>query len=104
MEEPKTRRERIQFLFDKIFELRKEKLMKMEEYINELKQLAQGEANAREEIKKADKMWEVKKWDAVAKSYVSEKNIIREIRFAVKLLMQEEGKLMAELAELEGGA
>lgn len=99
--EPTTEKQRLQFLLDKLFEIKQMKYMRMQEYIRKLEELAKGEAGARGNIEKAGKAWEVKKWEAVAKAFVNEKNILREVRYAVKLLEQEEGKIRFLISKLE---
>lgn len=99
--EPSTEKQRLQYLLDRLFAIKQMKYMKMEEYIRKLEELAGGEAKARKEIEDADKLWKVKKWEAVAKAFVAEKNILREVRYAVKLLEQEEGKIRFLISKLE---
>ena len=92
---------RIGEIEEQIHKLHVYKLVSMNSYIKHLTELAEGEAGVRKKLeeKGLDKD-EVKRLGELAKTYLTEKNIIREIRYAIGLVKQEEQRLRDMKAEL----
>lgn len=101
MSEPLTLEREINELEEAIHKCHLHKLLELDIYMRELETLAEGEKEVRIELgeKGLDKD-EVKRLSEKAKCYVNEKNIIREIRYAVKLIDLEEQRLRDKKAEL----
>ena len=86
---------------EQIHKLHVHKLVSLDAYLTRLEELADGEAKVRKELEEKDlDKNEVKRLSEVAKSFLNEKNIIREIRYAVGLIKQEEQRLRDLKAEL----
>jgi len=99
----KTEAEKIDDLKMILHDIHRERLTKLNYYITRMAELAKSMDAGRKELKKCGKMVCVKKWQAVIKSYIDEKNALAEIRRAVGLLWKDEKKLMARIARLEVG-
>jgi hypothetical protein len=84
-----------------LHDIDREKLTKMESYMALMRKLQDGITEAREELKKADSAILIKKWEAVGKSYVDEKNALAEIRRAVGLLEKDRKVIRVRIAKLE---
>lgn len=78
--------EKVKELFMMIHDLEKERLTKMTFYTKKMTELEDGIKTARTELEKCEKMMCIKKWQAVIKSYVDEKNTLAEIRRSVGLI------------------
>lgn len=59
-----------------------------------------GIKDAREKLKMCKKTVCVKKWQAISKTYVDEKNNLREVRLTIGLLSRKKAELRAEIARL----
>lgn len=79
-------KEKVKELFMMLHDLEKEKITKSAFFIKKMKELGKGIQDARAELEKCHKIACVKKWTAVVKSYVDEKNALAEIRRSVGLL------------------
>jgi len=84
-----------------LHDIDKEKLTKMESYMALMRTLQKGITEARDELKAADTALEIKKWEAVGKSFVDEKNALAEIRRAVGLLEKDRKVIRVRIAQLE---
>ena len=84
-----------------LHDIDKEKLTKMESYMALMRTLQTGITEAREKLKEADTALEIKKWEAVGKSFVDEKNALAEIRRAVGLLEKDRKVIRVRIAQLE---
>lgn len=87
-----------------IHNTRKEKLLKNQEFVKEVKQLCKGIESARGKLEKAGSKNDITKWRHVIQSWVGQKNIMKEFRLAGKQLNDEEARLELELAKLRTGA
>lgn len=96
-----TEEEKIKDLEMILHDIDREKLTKMESYMALMRKLQDGITEARESLKKADNALEIKKWEAVGKSYVDEKNALAEIRRAVGLLEKDRKAIRVRIARLE---
>lgn len=99
--EPLTLEKEIDDLEKAIHNCHLHRLLNLDNYMKALEILAKGESDVRGELgeKGLDKD-EVKRLSEMAKCYVNEKNIIREIRYAVKLIDVEEQRLRDKKAEV----
>jgi len=86
---------------DAIHKIHLNRLTNIDEYIKELLELAKGEKEVRKELQEEDlSATEIKRLTALAKTYLDEKNIIREIRYTIKLTDLEEQRLNTMKAKL----
>jgi len=83
-----------------IHDINREKLARMEFFVTKMKELEKGIQDAREELKKCGKIVCIKKWQAVVKSYVDEKNALAEIRRTIGLLEKDKKPLRTRIARL----
>ena len=91
----------IRELEEAVHQIHMNKLTRIDEYIKRLMELAKGEADVRKELSKAGTdSEEVKRLVGLAKTYVNEKNILREIRYTIKLTDIEEQRLNLMKAQL----
>jgi len=101
MSENEITERRIAEIEEAIHQIHMNKLVNIDEYIKKLKELAAGEASVRDELGKAGTdSEEVKRLVGLAKTYVNEKNILREIRYTIKLTDIEEQRLETMKAKL----
>jgi hypothetical protein len=99
----KTTEEQFAELDAKLHAISMFKLGKVAEFIMEIERLSKGVEDARTELIKCDSK-EVKRWQAVISSWIGQKQVFREIRFAIKMKEAEEQKLRDLRAKKEMGA
>jgi len=99
---PLSIEEKIEEMQQMIHEIKKEKLVNIREFIKELNRLAEGERKARESLINCDQE-DVKRYTEVARTWTSEKGIIRETRFAIRLIEEEEKYVRELIAKTEAG-
>jgi len=99
-----TEKARAEYLLSLIYDIRKKRLTKLDDFMGRIMELTVGLSKVRakaEAIADDPNSYKVvKNLDAVGKMYLSEKNTLKEVRYAIKLLDNDEGKLMAELLKL----
>lgn len=101
MVEKITLEEQVIEIENAIHKIHLNKLTDLDTYIKNLTNLAKGEAEVRTKLSKEGLgKHEVKRLGEMAKTYVNEKNIIREIRYAIKLVNMEEQRLRELKARL----
>ena len=86
-----------------IHKIRKTRLLKIEEYIKDLRRIAKGVADARKGLQGATKKVEVDQWKGIVKSWTDEKNILKEYRMILGKLDAEEQRVRDKLAKLQAG-
>jgi len=97
----KDEKEKVEDLKMVLHDIDMEQLTKMNYYIAKMKELDKGIIDATDELKKAETMVQIKKWQAVVKSYVDRKNALAEIRRAVGLLEKYKKAIKIRIAKLE---
>jgi len=96
-----TLEEQIQQIEEAIHKVHLHKLTHLDAYIQELQRLATEEEGTRTLLENRGlDLVEIKRLSEVAKAIVAQKNIIREIRYAIKILDNEEQRLRELKAEL----
>lgn len=100
---PMKRTEEIAELQRIIHQTRKKKLLKIQEYVKKIEEVAEGLKTARKNLENAGTKNEITKWRHVCAMWGKEKDIIKEIRFSIKLINDEEKKLELEVMKLKTG-
>jgi len=98
-----TDRTRIEYLLSKIKDIRENRLTKIDEFIATIQQIMLKQVEIRDSMEEAVERQDhkgVKSLSLVHKALLDEKNTLREIRYAIKLLDNDEGKLMVAVLEL----
>ena len=98
-----SKEERIKFLLDEIFRIRRERLLIIEEIDKQIADVMDKLRDARSKLMNAGTKLEVQKWMAYIKSLTSEKTALDSRRHLVRMLHKEEARLRLELAKLETG-
>jgi len=99
-----TEEEQIKELQRIIHNIEKEKLLNIQEFVKEVKRLSAGIEGARTKLAKASSKNEITKYRHVVQSWLSQKNIIKELRLIIKTLNDEKKALRTRIAKLEVGA
>lgn len=92
--------EKVRDLSMMIHDINREKFTRMKFFIAKMVELRKGIDDAREELKNCMKMTCVKKWQAIIKSYVDEKNTLAEIRRTIGILEKQKPAIRARIAKL----
>lgn len=103
MSTQEDRERQIRELQEAIHKIHLHKLVNLDNYMSELERLSKGEEEARGKLEVASTIVDIKRWGEVGKSYVNQKNIIREIRYAIKLSEDEEQRLRDIIAAMKAG-
>ena len=93
-------RERIKDLQMMIHYIDRQQLSKLNHIFSKVPIFDKGIQDAREELKKCKKTPCVKKWQAISKTYVDEKNNLRELRLSINLLGKRKAELRTQIAKL----
>ena len=94
---PPTEEKMIRDLIVEIHNVRKERILTVEEVDKELADIGKEEKEACEALKEAENKLEVEKWSAILRSLAGRRSNQSQRRHLVKLLHQEEGALSKEL-------
>lgn len=94
------KKERIRQLIKTVNEIKKRRILSSEEYVKEIERINKGVEDSRADINKATSKLELAKAEAIYKSWLAQKNILKEIRYALKIMESEEAKLELELLKL----
>jgi len=97
----KDEKEKVEDLKMVLHDIDMEQLTKMNYYIVKMKALDKGIADATKKLEDAKTMLDVKKWQAVTKTFVDRKNALAEIRRAVGLLEKYKKTIRIRIAKLE---
>jgi len=97
---PATLGEQIAELKQLIHEMHKEKLVNVQAYFAEIARMGGGIEKSRKRLLDCD-LKEVKRMKEVLKSWIDQKNVLKERRFAIGLLRQEEARVRTLIARLE---
>jgi len=97
----KDEKQKLEDLKMVLHDIDKEQLTKMNYYIVAMKKLDEGITTATTKLEGATSMLEVKKWQAVTKTFVDRKNALAEIRRAVGLLEKYKKTIRIRIAKLE---
>lgn len=100
---PMKRIEEIAELQRIIHQTRKKKLLKIQNYVEKIEEVAKGLKKARKNLENAGTKNEITKWRHVCAMWGKEKDIIKEVRFSIKVINAEEAKLEMEIAKLKTG-
>lgn len=103
MDEIPTERARIEFLLSKIKDIKEKRLTNIDEFMKTIQDIVIKQSQIRDRMEEAIEMDDRKlvlNLKVVHKALLDEKNTLREIRYAIKLLENDEGRLMAALLEL----
>lgn len=93
-------KERIHDLQMMIHYIDRQQLSKLNHIFSRVPEFDRGIQDARGELKKCKKMPCVKKWQAISKTYVDEKNTLRELRLSINLLGKRKAELRTQIAKL----
>jgi len=99
---PAENKDKIAELQQLIHEIHKDKLVNIRNYIQELHRLSDGEESARNKMEKCDNS-DIKRWAEIGKTWMNQKNILREIRYAIRLLDEEEKRVNTMIAKIDAG-
>jgi hypothetical protein len=97
----KDEKQKVEDLKMVLHDIEMEQLTKMNFYIKTMKELDDGIVKATDKLREAEDMIQIKKWQAVIKSYVDRKNALAEIRRAVGLLEKYKKEIRVRIAKLE---
>lgn len=97
----KNEKQKVEDLKMVLHDIDMEQLTKMNYYIVKMKELEKGMVDTVGKLEKAETMMEVKKWQAVIKSFVDRKNALAEIRRAVGLLEKYKRSIRIRIAKVE---
>lgn len=95
---------RLEFLKCKAYEIRKQRFDEIDKFMEKIIDLTAGIEAVRKKMLNMDPATEGKSIRAlgeVIKAYSAQKNILKEMRFAIKLLDNIEGRIWAEIGELK---
>ena len=94
---------KLQHILQELYENRRSQVSKLGDITQRDLTIMEAIAKVRQEMVATDKddFKQLKKLDSIIKSFLSEKDMLMEIRHAIKLDHIEEGKLLAELEKLE---
>lgn len=98
-----TERARIESLLTDVKNVKKRKITKIGEFIDTIEKIVIKSIKVREQMEEAivdGDHQTARSLRFVVQSLLDEKNTYREIRYAIKMLENEEGRLMAELARI----
>ncbi len=87
---PDKLEDKLEWLDQILHEIKKDKLVNLKTYLLEVARLARGQEGVREEARKITDKVSVERVKLIAKSWVDEKNILKEARLAFRLLKFEE--------------
>lgn len=93
-------KERVKDLQMMIHYIDRQQLSKISHIFSKVPEFDKGIQDAREKLKDCKKMPCVKKWQAVSKTYVDEKNNLRELRLSINLLGKRKAELRTQIAKL----
>ena len=98
----KNEEEKVRDLAMMVHDINREKFARMKFYVIKMKELQVGIEKARKKLESdgCNKMACVKKWQAVIKSYVDEKNTLAEIRRTIGILEKQKPAIRARIAAL----
>ena len=91
---------KLEELEQKILEIKKQKLLNMGNYVSYMTELAKGIAETRQKMDGITDKEELDNLKAQIMAFSSEKDILKEMRFALKFLETEEAKIAYEKARL----
>lgn len=97
----KDAKERVKDLEMMIHYIDKEQITKLAYILSNVVILNKGIQNARKELKDCDGMTCVKQWQAISKTFVDEKNNLKEIRLAIKEFNKKKMEIRAIIANIE---
>ena len=97
----KDAKERIKDLEMMIHYIDKEQITKLAYILSNVVILNKGIEDARTELKNCDGMTCVKQWQAISKTYVDQKNNLKEIRLSIKQFDKKKMELRAIIANIE---
>lgn len=97
---PQTEEERIKYFLDKIFKIRKRRLMNFDDLITRLQKLDADIAVARKCLEGASGKLEIVKWTAVIKSFSTQKLLCSERRYVIQRLHMDINELEKELLKV----
>jgi len=96
---------RVEYLLAQIMAIKNKRLKEIDDFMKRIVEITVGIEGTRkrmqELIAEDGNMKKVSALSKVVTAYSSEKNVFREMRYAIKLLDNEEGKLLFELTKLE---
>lgn len=103
LEMPPSQEQQIRQLIDMIHEVRKRRILTVEDIDKKMADIIDREQEAQKQAMAAGDKLEVKKIDAKVKSLKGEKTALDSRRHLCRLLYQEEGELRARLGRLLAG-
>lgn len=103
-----TQKTRLEYLRWMVHDIRKRRLEQIDEFFSMTKEIVTGIARNRKKMEELANQEEpdaktIKALSQVVQAYARQKDSIKEIRHGTKLLALEEGKILANIAELETG-
>lgn len=98
-----TERARVDYLLSKVKDVKENRITKAGEFMGIIEGIMAKQQEIRKRMDEAAESGDhkaVRSLSMVHKALLDEKNTIREIRYAIKLLEGEEGRLLSQLLEL----
>ena len=98
-----TERSRVEYLLSKIKDIKEKRLTNIDKFMKNIEDIVLKQVRVREDMERAALQGNRKlvlSLTNIHKALLDEKNTLREMRYAIKLLENEEGRLLAELLEL----
>ena len=96
---------RVEYLLAQIMAIKNKRLKEIDDFMKRIIEITTGIETTRKKMQEIIESGEgIKRIGPLSKvvtAYSSEKNVFREMRYAIKLLDNEEGKLLFELTKLE---
>lgn len=86
-----------------IHKIRKQKLLKIEAFVKEIDRISKGLEAARVKLKGANSKNEITKWRHVCAMWGKQKDVIKEMRYSIKLINEEDAKLEMKLLKIQTG-
>lgn len=98
-----SERQGLEHLRHRVHEIRRKRIEKIDEFMKKTIELKAGVAKVRERMEKLDPVADakaLKSLNEVTAAYSREQRFLREMRLSIKLLDNEEGRVLAKIAEL----
>jgi hypothetical protein len=103
VDSPPTEEKKIRGLIDKIHEVRKNRILEMEEIDKADVSISKENDDAITALKTATGKNDVAKWTAIIKALGNKKQLLTERRHLIRLSYQQEGELSLQLRQLQSG-
>lgn len=96
----KNLKERVKKLHMMIHYIDMQQLSQISQVLTKAVKLAEGVQDCRKKMKDCKKVVCIRMWEAISKTYLDEKNILKELRLSVKLLNEKKKEYRTKIAML----